>query len=172
MAEMTIEIHDSIRLDLIEDLKSCILELARHQASVGGNNVGGWKSDDAILERKLAPLDALAETLRKDLFAREIGVLAAWAMINCNGSYHKRHRHGDRYKVGVYYVSAGNPAVPTIFDIEELRPGTRQGSGLVLRRQSVDPVPGRLVVIPGNMWHEVRRYDGEEPRITIPFELR
>lgn len=171
-AEMAIEIHDGVRPDLCGEIARLVLESSTRTASKGSNNSGGWKSADTFLSWNFPAVNLIACELAARLTGGEVHKLTAWAMVNRNGSLHKRHRHGERYRVGVYYVAAGDPPVPTLFDIEKYRVGTLQGSGEIVRRESVLPIPGRLVVFPGNMWHEVPRYDGSEPRITIAFEAR
>jgi hypothetical protein len=91
----------------------------------------------------------------------------AWAMVNRAGSHHPRHQHRIATLSGVYYVTAGSPdaITPTVFEC----PCDGRGDPYELE---VDPHPGRLVVCRGEMWHWVRPYPGELPRITVAFDVR
>jgi hypothetical protein len=83
-------------------------------------------------------------------------------MVNRAGSHHPRHQHRAAILTGLFYVTAGNEeqATPTIFECAD-------GSEL-----EVEPHPGRLVISRGEAWHRVPPVIGDEPRITIAFDLR
>jgi len=136
-----------------------------HGPSYGSKNVGGWKSTEDLFVWKDAP--AIRELSR--VLCGEIAEIRSlvvdrglpfigWAMVNRNGSYHRRHCHGGKL-VGVYYVTPGDPPVPTIIE-------TPGGDMMV------QPIPARLVMFPPGFWHQVPVYSGTEPRITIAFEVR
>lgn len=148
--------------------------------SYGSKNVGGWKSREDLFLWKEAT--AIAE-LRYELVTKHLdGImngqrcLVGWAMINKNGSYHQRHHHGGKL-VGIYYVAAGKTAAPTVFELEDPKEQTGRGTVGVVGHsvkceRAIDAVPGRLVVFSPSIWHRVPRVPGEQPRITIAFEVR
>ena len=123
----------------------------------GGTNVGGWKSGYGALERT-ENLAELGRAIRRELARHALPQdLVSWAMVNRRGSFHKRHVHGARV-TWIFYASAGDPPVaPTIFEV-----APALGS-----RLEIPPVAGRLLIVPGYLWHSVPPYDGEAPRITI-----
>jgi hypothetical protein len=140
-----------------------------HGPSYGSKNVGGWKSTEDLFVWQDAPaLRELGRVLCHDV--PEIAELVlgpphgralpmvGWAMVNRNGSFHRRHCHGGKL-VGVYYVTSGDPAVPTIIE-------TPGGDMMV------QPTPGRLAIFPPAFWHSVPVYEGQAPRITIAIEVR
>lgn len=171
--ESPVLVYDRIRMDLIPLLRETLLDPSLLAApSYPSLSRGAWKSSEGIFD--YAPSTrALRETIEEYTVShrqplapggartgrrgmRPIG----WAMVGRNGSAHPRHQHQGSIQSGIYYVTAGDPAVPTIFEI---------GHGDELE---IDPVPGRLVLFPGNLFHRVDRYDGTEPRITIAFDVR
>lgn len=157
-ATATLQIFDHVRMDLIPLLCETLLEPALAKtASYPSLNRGGWKSGEGILD--YAPSTrSLRDTLEREYLhgKRPIG----WAMVNRGGSSHPRHQHQGAIRTGVYYIAAGDPAVPTIFEMPD---------GEVV---TVDPIPGRLAIFPGNLWHSVPKYDGTLPRITLAFDVR
>src|SRR4029077_11198163 len=97
--------------------------------------------------------------------------LVGWAMVNRAGSQHPRHQHRMASLTGVYYVAAGNleAVTPTGFECpcdSRLLPGSPRFA------LEVDPHPGRLVVSRGETWHWVPACVGDQPRITIAFDVR
>jgi hypothetical protein len=149
-------IFDEIALDLVPALRSVVLTCAGPGTPYpGGANRGGWKSRVDFLTWKAPVLAQFAERITGLLDGQVIG--PSWAVVNKNGSSHGRHRHG-RATSGIYYVTEGDPIVPTIFEV-----GTR--------RLSIEPRVGRLVLF-GDLFHSVPVYPGTEPRITIAFDVK
>ena len=152
---------DDVRIDLLSALREIILAAAadKRRASAGSSNVGGWKSSTDFLswpDRDSAPT---RNGIRYELEHRaramvDAPILRSWAMVNRRGSYHRWHRHGMACS-GIYYVAG--QCVPTVFRIngDEVH---------------VLPRDGRLVLF-GDLDHSVPMYDGDEPRITIAFDL-
>ncbi len=86
-------------------------------------------------------------------------------MVNWHGSRHPRHVHQGAVLAGVYYVRTGDPGTPpTIFEPD----GQRGPGGPEIH---VEPLAGRLVVFPANLYHRVPTYHGDEPRVTIAFDV-
>ena len=152
--------------------------LAEHQTrrgSAGSLNQGGWKSGElfAGLDRSIrgtfasADAAAMAFGALRDQVAEIAGhgAITGWAMINRADSHHPRHRHQGAALVGVYFVTTGVDATPTPTMFET--PHAIWGDSL-----QIDPVAGRLVIFPGDLWHSVSAVAGEVPRITIAFDVR
>lgn len=155
-------VYDRIRMDLIPRLRETLLDPSLLAApSYPSLSRGAWKSSEGIFD--YAPSTrALRETIEEYTVRRMTRGMRpiGWAMVGRNGSAHPRHQHQGSIQSGIYYVTAGDPATPTIFEI---------GHGDELE---IIPIPGRLVLFPGNLFHRVDRYDGTEPRITIAFDVR
>jgi len=164
-------VYDGVRPDLCPALERAVI--ARMQGDrgrrIGSLNVGGWKSaedfftwpDDAVQDLRRAVVEIVG-TSRP---------LVAWAMVNRAGSQHPRHQHRTAILVGVYYVTTGSPeaVTPTVFecpcDGRLTRPEDRH-------EVAVDPHPGRLAFCRGTTWHSVPKYAGDQPRVTIAFDVR
>lgn len=122
----------------------------------GSLNKGGWKSTDVLFHRPGTAAYAWRTYIEA---VRLAGVrINPWAMINRKGSYHARHQHRIASTCGVYYVTVGDPVVPTMFELDG-------------HEVPYAPAPGRLVLFSGQTWHRVPRYDGDAPRITIAFDV-
>lgn len=169
---MPLRIYEDVCPELAPFLRDTILERAAHFPSQGSNNVHGWKSSTDLFEWPEPEIASLRDAIFERFGACPIG----WAMVNRAGSYHKRHRHGLTYQCGVYYVTTGEPAVPTIFEIEQsIKLASDRWTGkefATCNETFVDPLPGRLVMFSGSTWHRVPIYEGTEPRISIALEVR
>lgn len=152
-------VRDGVRIDLLDRIADEIEARARSLGprSAPSLNQGGWRSD-SLLDWDAPATRDLLRTLRQITGATD---LDAWAMINRRGSQHPRHIHRGAVIAGVYYVRAGGAgSPPTIFE-----PG---GAPEI----HVEPLAGRLVVFPSDLYHRVPVYAGEEPRVTIAFDVR
>ena len=139
-----------------------ILELRQAcPESAKGANLGGWKSPYEIFDQS-ADLTRIGAAIRAQLKLRwKIAQCPInWAMINSAGSSHPRHRHGSAGISCVLYVTAGDPPVPTVVELEDPVGG----------ELAVAPIPGRMLVMPMRLWHRVPVYAGASPRITIAFD--
>lgn len=166
-------IFDGVRPELCAALAEVIL--GRMQVDrgrkIGSINVGGWKSGEDLFSWPDAPVQELRQALIGAVGGRSVGGRSwvGWAMVNRAGSQHPRHQHRVAILTGIYYVAAGNAVVtPTVFECP-CDPLLRGSDRYELE---VDPHPGRLVVCRGETWHWVPSYSGDEPRITIAFDVR
>lgn len=163
-------VFDNVCAELCAALEEVILSRMQsdRRRSAGSLNVGGWKSGEDFFSWP----DPAVQTLRQAVI-EIVGARApvAWAMVNRAGSHHPRHQHRIATLSGVYYVSAGSPdaVTPTVFECPCDGVPARVGDRFELE---VEPHPGRLVVCRGETWHRVPRYTGDQPRITVAFDVR
>lgn len=151
-------VHESVRLDLVDDVRRAIV--ARSSSpSTASLNVGGWKSGEDFFAWPDPAVRELHDTLREVVGGSPI---VGWAMVNRAGSSHPRHTHEGASVSGIYYVDPGEVrwTTPTVFELA--------GGGEVY----VDPLAGRLVVFPSSTWHRVPKYHGTADRITVAFDAR
>lgn len=155
-------IFDGICTDKLASIAEGVLLYAKlHPQSIGSNNRGGWKSDSDVFTWG-GDFTLLANAIRAELARIELPTqLRGWAMINRRGSFHARHTHGGVKATGVFYVTPGDPATPTILEL----PGNISGE------YPIEPIPGRLAIFGPMIWHYTRPYHGEIPRITIAFDV-
>lgn len=149
-------INGAVDADTLGQLEAGILVRAKPGTPYpGGANRGGWKSSVDLLSWPGVAFERLRDLIRRLLADRGYEPRSAWAVVNRNGSYHGRHRHGVPI-MGILFVASGDPMVPTVFEI---------GAG----RTEVDPIPGRIVLC-GDLWHYVPTYRGQSPRIVVAFD--
>jgi len=159
---------DGVRPDLCADLEQIILGRMQSDRGrrTGSLNVGGWKSGEDFFHWPYAAVQDLRAAILDQIGSRA-RMPVAWAMVNRAGSHHPRHQHRVAILSGVFYVNAGSPEAitPTIFECPcDGRP--------VRGKLEVEPHPGRLVLCRGATWHSVPKYMGNDPRITIAFDVR
>lgn len=173
---------DGVGLELVDALQTEILQLASdlRRRSTPSLNRNGWKSSEDYLDRAGA-----AQILRLKLEREFLGGARAvgWAMVNRLGSEHPRHQHRIASISGIYYIMAGDPPVPTMV---ELAPNKDQERVIAARKRqgmpplpgglgsevAIEPIPGRLLLMRGETWHRVAKYQGQVPRLTIAFDVR
>ncbi|MGE0668765.1 MAG: putative 2OG-Fe(II) oxygenase [Sphingomonadales bacterium] len=91
-------------------------------------------------------------------------ITAMWAIVSRNGLEGRPHKHTGVIS-GAYYVDAGacddtgNGAF-AIFSPE--------GNTLLT---TIQPRSGMLLLFPNTLWHGVLRYESDQPRIVISFNL-
>lgn len=77
----------------------------------------------------------------------------AWSIRMTNGGHHVDHNHPDGKLSGVYYLRTG------------------KGGNLKLGDRLIVPEPGMLVLFPSWMIHGTTTYEGDEPRLTVAFDI-
>jgi hypothetical protein len=103
-------------------------------------------------------------------------VLSAWAVVSNGASYHVSHIHVRAWMSGVFYVIRP----PVSCDAEsrrgwlevgppEERYGVSTAHGWAAR--TIEPEPGRLVLMPGYFFHETHPMGVDEERICIAFDV-
>jgi len=175
--------------DLNSELRDLILDREARSQSAGKSNIGGWQSDVDFLTwdspavktlgRYLVTATEIA-TKRLPLVAPNVKIsfeLVAWAAVNRKGHYNTSHVHPLATWSGVYYVDSGDEPETGLGAVLEFEhpiqamvmnffPGYLP-STLVVRPES-----GLLVLFPSSLVHNVRIYQGERPRICVPFNAR
>jgi hypothetical protein len=163
-------IFDGVRPELCPALAEIILGRMQGDRGrkVGSINVGGWKSGEDFFAWSDSPVQELRKALVEAVWGRS---LVGWAMVNRAGSQHPRHQHRIAILSGIYYVAAGNVGAntPTVF---ECPCDSRLMRGSPRYELEVEPHPGRLAICRGETWHWVPNCSGDEPRITVAFDVR
>jgi len=148
-------------------LRAEILHRAAALPSQLSHNRGGWRStedvfewllDDARLLRErvthvLADINAALPLPRTRPFK-----FRAWAIVNRNGSHHRRHSYGGEATwTGVVYLDGVSGSARTVFEVAP-------------EPVYVTPEPGLIVIFPPTLWHSVEVHQGLEPRVTVAFD--
>lgn len=175
------------------ELAGRLVAEARAGGGLRRSNVGGWHSEDDLLDRPEPCFQALRglflegfrEALR--LQAEERGVevdpslsiqATAWAMVMEDGHYSTPHHHGDAHWASVFYVDVGDqgPEIPAPAGfLSFLDPrGPLKGEDpmrLFQTRQDLRPKDGLLLFFPGWLVHHVHPYRGRRPRVSVSCNL-
>jgi len=166
-----------------------ILALREKSPGVQKSNIGGWHSENTLLQDLGEPYGAklgrmFVESIQavlKNLFE---GIEAlptrvnvdAWAIVNEAGHSNQPHIHPGCAWSGVYYVAI-EPGLggeiyfqdPRTEAVMCLHPYNPFESGTII---NLAPAPGLMVIFPSFLYHGVHPYRGTKPRISIAFNLR
>lgn len=125
---------------------------------------------DAPIRAHIAALGQGSDPLRR----RNTGAYrfaGAWSVRLASGGYHTDHVHPSGWLSSAFYVAlpeavARAPEGWLAFG----RPGTPTRPALAPFRH-VRPEPGMLALFPSYLWHGTEPFGGEEPRMTVAFDL-
>jgi uncharacterized protein (TIGR02466 family) len=183
---------------LITALRSAIAaERARDPAGVARSNIGGWHSNDQMLEwggepaRKLAAIAmGVADTLTVDRQHPEdsrYGWRAAmWANISARGHANQYHVHPGCFWSAVFYLDDGysgsdDPSLGGELQLQDPRMAVRMTGQELATRDSdgtiqypdlaLRPKTGLLVLFPSWLEHAVRTFNANGERITVAINL-
>jgi len=173
---------------LNEELQALILEREATTPSAAKSNIGGWQSEPDFLTwggsatdlgRYLATAVEIATT-KLPLVTRNLKIsfeLVAWAAVNRKGHYNASHVHPTATWSGVYYVDPGDPpekGAGAVLEFEHPIQAMVMNffPGLLPTTLIVRPEAGLIVLFPSSLVHNVRIYQGERPRICVPFNAR
>lgn len=168
------------------ELRDIILERERTTTSARKSNVGGWQSDVDFLSWGEPAVTTLgnylssaveAATKQLPLVAPKLQIgfeLVAWAAVNRKGNYNTSHVHPMSTWSGVYYVDAGDEPQNGFGAALEFEHPVQAMvmnffPGLLPSTLCVRPQAGLVVLFPSSLVHNVRVYQGERPRICVPF---
>ena len=171
-------------------LREIVLERERTEPAVNLSKVGGWQSERTLLDwphPEMATLRGWIAAAARELTVHAYGGkvqridgkmrIQAWANVSRRGDFHRVHNHPGATWSGVYYVAPGDaPKSEADGLIEFVDP--RGGANMVATStqpfgQSVRlrPRAGELILFPGWLQHYVNPYQGDEPRISIGFNV-
>ena len=160
--------------------------LKQKQSNAGRiiSNQGGWQSNDLdFTAPELAPL--LAEiSIRLNKLHTELQLIDngyqvidnMWANVNGPGSYNLLHLHPSSCFSGVYYIKGNeksgairfrNPNTPLEFVIGPQH--VQEHNGFNSASWKIFPEPGKLVIFPSWLLHDVAPNQDTADRISISF---
>lgn len=152
--------------------ESILAQRMKHKQSVASLSIGGWKSEIRILD-EIDKTDAGAalERALTHVLTTHRPIVSSWAMVNERGARHPWHTHQIAKLTGVFFVCADSDQSP----IELGDPGDERGHRKYLgapgQRLRINAVPGRLILFPGRVWHQVPEVTGDGVRISIAFDV-
>jgi tetratricopeptide (TPR) repeat protein len=131
-----------------------------------------FKSVDAPIRAYIAGLGAGDDPLRSRIKGQDYRLSGAWSVRLTPGGRHVDHLHDQGWISSAFYVDLP-PAVLEGDGQGELRfgqPGTPTRPALEAEHR-VQPRPGVLALFPSYMWHGTEPFDGDQPRLTIAFDI-
>lgn len=132
--------------------------------------VGFFEAVDGLIRRRMAALGSGTDPVR----ARNVGGYqfnGVWSIRLRPGGHHENHVHPMGWLSSAFYV-----ALPA--SVDKGREGwiTFGEPGLATQpplsaEHFVKPKPGALVLFPSYMWHGTAPFGGDQPRLTVAFDL-
>ena len=165
-------------------LEKHIVEWSNQDKGVHKTNVNGWHSKtDMNYKKEYEPLIQELFQMQNEIIQEEhldikprLGNM--WANINPPGGYNNGHIHPNSLFSGAYYVKA-TPNSGRLQVIDP-RPGAQQVMPArkkeklpseLWRESYYEPVPGRLIVFPSWLWHQVEPNQSNDIRISVSFNF-
>lgn len=168
----------------LDERRDSIVELASRlraedHTGLTSSNFGGWHSGRGVhtndsdpmrwLVRKISRESAgLIRRLSSGTAGVEITLKECWFNILSTGGWNMPHTHPAWWS-GVLYIS-GDFDVPG-GNIMFLNPVPLSQRGGYPSSMTVEPQPGLLVLFPGHLSHMVTPYQGQEPRVSVSFNI-
>ena len=131
-----------------------------------------FKSIDAPIRAYIARLGEGDDAMRGRPHGDGYRISGSWSVRLTPGGHHVDHLHHSGWISSAFYVSLP-PSVRAEGDEGSLRfghPGT-ETKPAVEAEFRVKPQPGLLVLFPSYMWHGTESFGGDEPRLTIAFDV-
>lgn len=97
----------------------------------------------------------LGRAITELLGHQDWGFTGLWSTRLPKGGSHVMHNHPKGWMSGILYVD-----VPTY-----------EGGHLVFDDTLLIPQTGDVVMFPSETWHSVTEYQGDQPRLTVAFDL-
>ena len=179
----TIIYGKDIQLDN-EKLSNHIINWSQQDPGIKKTNMNGWhskpemhlKSEYQQLVQELYKMQE--EIYQEEWLDRKPKLGNMWANINYPGGYNRPHVHPNCLFSGVYYVKANknsgvfvaNDPRPGIQTIMPIRKSGRPPKHL-WREVHLEPIPGRIIMLPAWLWHCVEPNQSNDIRISISFNF-
>jgi uncharacterized protein (TIGR02466 family) len=172
-----------IKLDN-DKLAQDIVNWSNQDQGVKKTNVDGWHSKTDMASKPeyqflVQELYKMQEDIYKEEWLdRKPKLGNMWANINYKNGYNRPHIHPNCLFSGVYFVKATKEA--GILAINDPRPGIqttmparKQGKPPkhLWRQAHIDPIPGRIIMFPAWLWHEVEQNKSNDIRISVSFNF-
>jgi uncharacterized protein (TIGR02466 family) len=166
------------------ELRDIILEQERAAPSMVKSNQGGWQSPTDFFRWQQPAVATLrnyacraVEVATARIVPQNLRIefhLSSWAAVNRKGHYNTAHVHPMATWSGVYYVDPGDEAADTQGGVLEFSHPNLASvmtffPGVLPSARLVRPEAGMMILFPSYLEHSVRMYQGERPRICVPF---
>jgi tetratricopeptide (TPR) repeat protein len=131
-----------------------------------------FKAIDAPIRAYIAGLGEGDDAMRGRPHGEGYRLSGSWSVKLLPGGHHVDHLHHSGWISSAFYVSlpASVRAEGDEGSIRFGHPGT-DTKPAVEAEFRVKPQPGMLVLFPSYMWHGTESFGGDEPRLTIAFDV-
>lgn len=142
-----------------DQLQSFALKLEQKEDSGLYSNVGGWHSPQTLFrvnhEDVICELQDRINTCAEKILKRKVNIRHAWININRKGNSNRNHKHPYAL-AACYYVT-----------------DSYSGGEFVCTETStkIQPKSGMLLMFPGDLYHQVLPYQGDDTRISIACNI-
>ena len=158
---------------LNDALKDVILQEEQTTVTKHAGGVGTWISQFATQGWGGSAVESVMEraTSMLEVCVNRNDINELWAVIYRSGAYFYPHTHPRSRWSGIYYVDPGDhESGHTVFvkDGTQLH-GIDRTEWSNAEHHTVVPEAGSMLVFPSDLLHYVEEYQGESPRIVIPF---
>ena len=161
-----------------DKIKEILLEKEKNESGRSISNVGGWQSEDSILEENdfSEIKDFLFEcvsSIKDEIYRDDVKFLLAqsWANVNRCGDYNLNHVHGNSHWSCAYYVTETyeaplyfiDPRVRIDMDVSHFFLKNKYFNTLGSKKS----MPGEVIFFPSWLEHAVHKNSTDNPRISI-----
>ena len=175
-------------VELNQRLAEIITHAEAQAPSTRRSNIGGWRSNQELLEWRepeiamlyghirTAATEMLQATMGSEGFSGSM-VFHGWANVLRRGNYNTIHNHPESVWSGVYYIDTGTVAEDSLSGLLEFcdpRPFVEMvpSAGFPFGRPlRIQPEPGLMVLFPSWLYHHVHPYVGDAARVSIAFNV-
>jgi|TARA_R110002167_G_C12461539_1_gene632786 uncharacterized protein (TIGR02466 family) len=170
----------SFKTEIIDNdkIKEIILKKEKDESSKSISNIGGWQSEEALLEKNdfSEIKDFLFEcfsSIKNEIYREDVklSLVQSWANVNRYGHYNVGHVHGGSHWSCSYYVTETYTA-PLYFIDPRVRVDM-DNSHFFLKNKyfntlgSEKSMPGEVIFFPSWLEHAVSVNSTNNPRISI-----
>ncbi len=162
----------------LKQLTDDVYKLKDQYPSQGYSNVGGWQSPgfspQSQVPESLSKLQwdvytfvhtVIGRRFHKSISKEQIGW---WTSINEKHCYNSIHHHGRTDVIAIAYIKAQ----PNSGDLVVSRNDGSTYTGLDDdNTYSIPANAGRLIVLPGHVWHYVNENNNDDDRISVSYNF-
>lgn len=179
--------QDALDPEVLQGVARYVLSLEGRVTSKPRSCVNGWQSRSDLFEHEFVGKEALMRAINgalRDAFRLNSVTLTqsatvhleGWANVLRHGGYHKPHRHPGSPWSGVVYLQCLSGSDDAgVVEFQDPRLGLDAPSpafanvGINLK---IRPAAGSVVVFPSWLTHFVNPHKGEEPRVSVAFNVK
>ena len=171
-------------MDVQSDMLSYFNKFGRNKSSLSiatGDNTGDYeiyKEPEFLwLNQEIFKHSCIyLESLGVDIETVKIYASKAWPVIMKKGSYVPKHRHQNATLSCVYYLQSddnetGRLTLHASHSEMDFLPLKFTPNGSSYNKCFYPAVPGRLIIFPSTLNHEVEVYSGEKERYSLSYDL-